>query len=217
MAQNSGCIQLTGSTMCPGFSDQYINPTNLASQWDFFNQVTDVSSFDNQLSNYLASGNGFQQQKYIQELGCTNTSSTFVLQYERTFLCSEFTQISYTAGCYTGTNVIRRMACQQTCLRFASSENYLVNDALSCGPTDLTGSALTARQGNLTQDFTSCTDWTTLSSNNTDTCVLGQLNEPNCGFARSKTQLCNFCNPQSGSLVNSCCGTNVDLDGCGYT
>ena len=61
-------------------------------------------------------------------------------------------------------------------------------------------------------------DWTTLSSNNTATCVLGQENEPNCGFGSSRTQLCNFCNPQSGALVSSCCGgSNVDLNGCGYT
>jgi len=143
--------------MCPGFSDQYINPKNLASQWPFFSQVTDVSSFDDQLSLYLgSSGNqGFIADKYIEQLGCSNSTSTFVLQYSQTFLwwvpllsivalfpidtekrlrfcnSSMFTQISYTAGCYTGTNVIRRMACQQTCLQFASSENYLVSVNLS--------------------------------------------------------------------------------------
>ena len=57
-----------------------------------------------------------------------------------------------------------------------------------------------------------------MSSNNTATCVLGQNNEPNCGFGSSLTQLCNFCNPQSGALVGSCCGgSNVNLNGCGYT
>lgn len=215
MAQNNGCIQLTGSSMCPGFSDQYINPSNLQTQWAFFSDVTDVASFDREMANYLAIGGQFAQTKYNEQLGCTNTSSTYVLQYERTFLCSKFSQISYTAGCYTNTNVIRRMACQQTCLFFAASENYLVDDPVSCGTTNTVGDY---RQGNLTQDFTSCTDWTTLSSNNTDTCVLGQINEPNCGFGRSTTQLCNYCNPQSGALVNACCGRdNVDISSCGYT
>jgi len=136
-------------SICPGFSDQYINPSNLAEEWPFFADVTDVSSFDTQLANYLVAPDAFITEKYVDELGCSNTSSTFVLQYARTFLwsaslpmsneheangvshSSQFTQISYTAGCYTGTNVIRRMACQQTCLQFASSENYLVNASFS--------------------------------------------------------------------------------------
>ena len=78
------------------------------------------------------------------------------------------------------------MACQQTCLQFASSENNLIAvrsaltfhfvsysngetiGSVACGATNLIGDL---RQGNLTKDFTSCTDWTSLATNNSATCV----------------------------------------------
>jgi len=87
MAQ-AGCLQLTGSSMCPAFSSQYINPSNLQTEWDFFAGVTDVASFDSAFSNYLSSSgsDGFRAEKYVQELGCSNVTSTYVLQYSQTFL-----------------------------------------------------------------------------------------------------------------------------------
>ena len=92
-------------------------------------------------------------------------------------LSSEFTQISYTAGCYAESNVTRKMMCQQTCLQFAASENeliavrwilFVVHDvALTHVPQDSTACNAQAsfsaqRQTTLTTDFTSCTG--TLSS-----------------------------------------------------
>lgn len=153
--------------------------------------VDSVASFDSQLAEYLTNQYEFRATKYQRQLGCQNTSTTFTvrrwspaahelissqLQYARTFLCSEFTQISYSAGCYPA-GATRRMACQSTCLMFAASENNLVANTVACNPI----ANYPPRAGNLTKDFAACTDWTSLATNDTSTCVLGQLNEPNCG------------------------------------
>jgi len=153
--------------------------------------VNSVASFDSGLADYLTNPYEFRATKYQRQLGCQNTSTAFTvrprpaddpaltlsqLQYARTFLCSEFTQISYSAGCYPS-GAVRRMACQSTCLMFAASENNLVNNQVACDPI----ANYAPRAGNLTKDFAACTDWTSLATNDTTTCVLGQVNEPNCG------------------------------------
>lgn len=99
--------------------------------------------------------------------------------------CSVFTQQSFSAGC-DDSSIVNRMACQSTCLQYATSQNFLVSDPVACGTTNLAGPA---RQSNLTYDFTTCTDWTSLISNNTATCVLGQNNEGNCGASSSRCVL----------------------------
>ena len=44
--------------------------------------VNDVASFDSGLQNYLTGQ--FEVTKYQRQLGCQNTSSSFVLQYAQT-------------------------------------------------------------------------------------------------------------------------------------
>ncbi|GAA96784.1 uncharacterized protein L969DRAFT_20128 [Mixia osmundae IAM 14324] len=214
------CFQLTGSAACPAFTTQYINPTNLSGSWPFFTAVTDVNSFDTAFDAYLTDPNQFRQTKYVDQLGCPASAASeatdFTLQWTRTYLCGEFTQISYTAGCYTGTNVVRTMTCQDTCVAFADAENTLVNNSAVCPSNSLSTAARDAR---LTQDFTSCTDWPSLTSTNYSLCVKGSTNEGNCGFGTSTSQLCNYCNPSlsSSGEVDSCCtGTNTDITSCGF-
>lgn len=179
---------------CSGFSSQSVNPSALAADYPFMAGVTTVAGFDTALSNYVAGP--FRTLKYNTQLGCANTTSAYTLQYATTVLvrlprrpslgmtssssswqCSVFTQQSFAAGCVDN-SIVNRMTCQSTCLQFATSENFLVADTLACGTTNLAGAS---RQSNLTYDFTTCTDWTSLISNNTATCVLGQNNEGNCG------------------------------------
>ncbi len=41
-----GCIRLQGSVACPGFSQAWIQASNLSNAFPFFDGVTDVASFD---------------------------------------------------------------------------------------------------------------------------------------------------------------------------
>lgn len=94
------------------------------------------------------------------------------------------------------------MVCQSTCLDFAASENQVVNNSIAnfCPASD---NAFGNRTEQLTKDFTDCTDWTTLATNNSESCVSGDDNgENNCGFGSSTIQLCAHC---SGDEPEACC------------
>lgn len=92
-----------------------------------------------------------------------------------------------------------KMICQSTCLEYSASEYAVVNSTTYCpGPDTTNGN----RTYNLNKDFVDCTNWTTLATNNSATCVSGASNEGNCGFGASTTQLCGFC---SGSNPDDCC------------
>jgi hypothetical protein len=96
----------------------------------------------------------------------------------------------------------QKMVCQSTCLDFAASENQIVNNTVGdfCPGPDTTNGNRTAQ---LTKDFTDCTDWTTLATNNSDSCVSGADNgENNCGYGSSTVQLCAHC---SGNEPDECC------------
>jgi hypothetical protein len=91
------------------------------------------------------------------------------------------------------------MVCQDTCLQFSASEYDLVNNTAYCPGPDLTDGN---RTFNLNKDFVDCTNWTTLTTNSSDTCVSGSQNEGNCGYGSSASQLCSFC---SGETPDDCC------------
>ncbi|KAK4702426.1 hypothetical protein P7C70_g3800, partial [Phenoliferia sp. Uapishka_3] len=92
-----------------------------------------------------------------------------------------------------------------------SSEVALVNRTDYCPETSA------GRAGNLTNDFTRCTDWTSLASTSSS-CVEGMQNEPNCGYGSSQSQLCDHCNPSNNTLVQPCCiSANTAISSCGYT
>lgn len=123
------------------------------------------------------------------------------------------TGISYSQQCNENVSQVS-MTCQSTCYEFSNSEKRLVND------TQLCGASTSTREATLVKDFTDCTDWATLQSNNTNTCVLGYKNEGNCGFGQSTSQLCSYCNPSNSAngLVSPCCvASNADLSSCGFS
>ena len=102
---------------------------------------------------------------------------------------------------YNGTSAATspKMVCQSTCLDYAASERALVNSTTLCPGIDRTNGT---REFQLNKDYVDCTDWSTLQTNRSETCVSGESNEPNCGFGSSTEQLCGFC---SGSQPDECC------------
>ena len=54
-AASDSCISLKGSSMCPSFQNNFVKPSNLSSEYGFFDTVTDVASFDSLFQYYLTS------------------------------------------------------------------------------------------------------------------------------------------------------------------
>lgn len=181
----------------------YLSPSNLSNAFPFFADVTDVRSFDVAALNYFSDPYQFRTTKFTNQLGCSN-ASTATIRYQRTVLCSMWVNEQWSAAClsqYNGTSAAtsQKMVCQQTCLQYSGSEAELVNDTAICPGGDQTGGR---RQAQLLKDYTDCTDWFTLATNDTATCVLGDNNENNCGYGASTGQLCNFC---AGDSPDDCC------------
>jgi hypothetical protein len=112
-AQTTNCISLQGSTQCPSFQDAYVNPTNLTSAWPWFADVTDVTTFDQQFAQYFTDPTRFIATKFNNQLECNMTAvDNTTLQWERTILCGQFSQISYSAQCNVDNRAIPIMVCQ---------------------------------------------------------------------------------------------------------
>ena len=99
----------------------------------------------------------------------------------------------------TSATTSQKMVCQDTCIQYSDSEKQIVAGAPYCpGPDDSGGN----RTYQLNKDFVDCTNWTSLQTNDTSTCVSGAQNEPNCGYGANTAQLCGFCNSTS---PDPCC------------
>ena len=162
-----------------------------------------MRSFDAAALNYFSDPFQFRTTKFINQLGCTNASSV-TLRYQRTVLCSMWVNEQWSEQClsrYNGTSAAtsQKMVCQETCLEYSASETALVNSTEYCPGPDLTNGN---RSFQLNKDFVDCTNWTTLATNDSATCVSGPDNEGSCGFGSSTTQLCNFCR---GDSPDDCC------------
>jgi hypothetical protein len=55
LAASDSCISLKGSSMCPSFQNNFVRPSNLSSEFGFFDTVTDVASFDSLFQYYMTS------------------------------------------------------------------------------------------------------------------------------------------------------------------
>ncbi|RXK37045.1 hypothetical protein M231_05704 [Tremella mesenterica] len=214
----NGCLRLIGSVACPGFSFAYLSPGNLSNAFPFFSKVTSVSTFDAAALAYLSDPYQYTKTKIVEQLGCGNVStSTEVIRWERTVLCSQWVNEKWSVECkelYDNSSnaTSPKMVCQETCLQFSSSEASLITDTSFCPGLDQTNGA---RQATLMKDHDDCTDWTTLTTNDTSTCVQGNDNEGNCGFGSSTKQLCDFC---SGDKPDDCCySSNTDISVCGFS
>ncbi|CEH19481.1 hypothetical protein CBOM_06802 [Ceraceosorus bombacis] len=217
-ALDGQCVSLQGSVQCPSFQDAYINPQNLSSAWPWFASVTNVTTFDQQFAAYFTDPNRFLAEKLGRQLACNRTAAlNTTLQYERTILCGQFSQISYSAQCNVANRADPIMVCQDTCLTYSAAQSEIVQNPAICTPdANLTTARNTTRYNTLQRDYVTCTDWTSLVSTNNQTCVEGDANEGNCGFGPGiSNQLCAACDPSGNRTVPACCyANNTALSGC---
>lgn len=149
---SDGCMRLLGSVACPGFSNAWINPSNVSQAFPFFTGVNTVGAFDAAFFNYISSADGYRRTKFGEQLACSNASQA-TIRYQRTVLCSQLVNEHWSQVCtelYNASSVAMgpRMICQNDCEQFAFSENAIVQNATYCPGPDLTGGF---RQGNLTK------------------------------------------------------------------
>ncbi|KAE8249992.1 hypothetical protein A4X13_0g4988, partial [Tilletia indica] len=207
-SSSSECVSLKGSASCPSFQDAYVNPSNLSRAWPWFTAVSDVASFDQQFELYFTDPNRYHQTKFSRQLQCNSTAAqNTTLQWQRTILCGQFSQISYSASCNVRNRADPIMVCQDTCTQYAGTEDGLVSNPQICPPdSSLTVLQNTTRYFNLNKDYVDCTNWTTLVSTNNATCVEGIMNEGNCGWGPNvNNQLCEYCDPSGNKTIPSCC------------
>ncbi|SPO25382.1 uncharacterized protein UTRI_03203_B [Ustilago trichophora] len=204
-AASDSCISLKGSSMCPSFQNNFVKPSNLSSEYSFFNTVTDVASFDALFHYYLTSQNGYYTDKIQDGLGCNTTlAQNVTIQWQQTVFCSQFSEASYQSGCTA--EVPPTLVCQETCNQFASSEEDVVDNTAYCRSTDeLNTFQRSVRSDTLSNDYFTCTDYSSLATTNVNSCVSGIENEGSCGFGYSIDQLCAFCDPSGGVTPPPCC------------
>ena len=104
---SEGCLRLSGSNACPGFSTAYVHPSNLSNAFPFFEDVTDVPSFDAGVFRYLSDPDQYRQTKFVGQLGCSNSTGT-TLRYARTVLCSSWVNSRWSINCFDLYSKLRR-------------------------------------------------------------------------------------------------------------
>lgn len=195
VAQN--CIPLSDSSQCPAFSGASISTdSTLTNLFPFLGTVTDTSSFDSQLQQYIA--NGFIQQRYADLIGCSSfdaaNSSEYYARYTTSVLCNAIVQNSITPCALTGDAT--RPLCANTCAEYAESEE-------SISVSDVCGQTSSNAISQIRADFTNCA----LPANSlSGSCIMGVTNEPdNCGYASNLPSLCSYCAASSPNATDSCC------------
>ncbi|KAJ1032998.1 hypothetical protein NDA16_000277 [Ustilago loliicola] len=204
-AASDACISLKGSSMCPSFQNNFVKPSNLSAQFSFFDTVIDVASFDSLFHYYMTSQNGYCNDKIQDGLGCNTTlAQNVTIQWQQTVFCSQFSQASFESGCTA--EVPPSLVCQETCNQFASSEEDIVDNTAYCRSTEqLNPFQRSVRSDTLSNDYYTCTDYSSLATTNLNSCVTGIQNEGSCGFGYSIDQLCAFCDPAGGVTPPPCC------------
>lgn len=117
-AQAQSCIPLTDSSECRAFNTASISTdSTLTGLFPFLANVTDTSSFDTQLQQYIS--NGFIQQRYSDLIGCSSfdssNSSDYYARYTASVLCNAIVQNSISPCDLTGDAT--RPLCANTCVR----------------------------------------------------------------------------------------------------
>ncbi|KAI4723543.1 hypothetical protein E4T48_00279 [Aureobasidium sp. EXF-10727] len=191
------CIPLTDSSECRAFNTASISTdSTLTGLFPFLVNVTDTSSFDTQLQQYIS--NGFIQQRYSDLIGCSSfdlsNSSSYYARYTASVLCNAIVQNSISACDLTGDAT--RPLCANTCADYAESEQSITASNI-CGNTN--SNAISQ----IRADFTNCA----LPANSlSGSCISGVTNEPeNCGFASNLVNLCSYCAASSPNATDSCC------------
>ena len=112
------CIPLTDSSECRAFNTASISTNSaLTGLFPFLANVTDISSFDTQLQQYIS--HGFIQQRFSDLIGCSSfdssNSSNYYARYTASVLCNAIVQNSISACGLTGDAT--RPLCANTCVR----------------------------------------------------------------------------------------------------
>ena len=116
VAQN--CISLADSTECRAFSSASVSTdSTLTGLFPFLSNVTDTTSFDTQLQQFIS--NGFNQQRYQNLIGCSSfdsaNSSDYYARYTTSVLCNAIVQNSISPCDLTGNATLP--LCASTCVR----------------------------------------------------------------------------------------------------
>ncbi|KAI9315706.1 hypothetical protein BX666DRAFT_1860361 [Dichotomocladium elegans] len=159
---DDGCLLLTGSRACRGFAQYYVGITDLAPTYPFISNVTDVSSFDLSLYNYINS------TSIAQQIGCTN--DTQYTRYSLTHLCANLIhESSGSLPCNFKFDLNPPPMCRSTCDDWISGISTVpASDNATCI------SGLSALRSEC--------DWPGFNGS-VGSCVLGSDNEPdNCGW-----------------------------------
>ena len=111
------CIPLTDSTECRAFNTASISTNSaLIGLFPFLASVTDTSSFDTQLQQYIS--NGFIQQRFSDLIGCSSfdpsNSSNYYARYTASVLCNAIVQNSISPCGLSGDAT--RPLCANTCV-----------------------------------------------------------------------------------------------------
>jgi hypothetical protein len=117
------CIPLTDSSECHAFNAASISTNSaLTGLFPFLANVTDTSSFDTQLQQYIS--NGFIQQRFSDLIGCSSfdssNSSNYYARYTASVLCNAIVQNSISPCGLTGDAT--RPLCANTCVRCSHTE-----------------------------------------------------------------------------------------------
>lgn len=172
----------------------------------FLQYVSDVTTFDNQLSQYL--GAEYTQLKYVRLFGChsvdLSNTADYYARYTASFLCNGIVQNSRDACGLT--DAAARPLCANACAELARSEETIISSPQLCSLRSSTYA------DQLRADFTNCA----LPANSlTGTCITGVSNEPNnCGFNSNLVGLCNYCRQSTENATDSCCFTSNTQQRC---
>ncbi|KAI9836380.1 MAG: hypothetical protein M1819_001409 [Sarea resinae] len=202
MAQS--CVSLTGSTVCPAFNASSISTdSSLTANFPFLSYVSDTKSFDDRLTQYIATS--YTQQKYQQLLGCSSLNLTdannLYARYTASVICNAIVQNSKTPCSLS--NADSEPLCADSCAQQATSEELIIASPEICG------SAGSDAMKQIRADFTNCA---LPADSLTGNCISGADNEPdNCGYANNLSGLCSYCGASSPNATDSCC-TNSDVN-----
>ncbi|TPX33194.1 hypothetical protein SmJEL517_g03874 [Synchytrium microbalum] len=196
IAQN--CFQLTGSTTCSQFSNDFIAPAA---------GYTDVNSFDAYMRGRF-DNNSIYSQSFAASYGCPNYNGTGQRYHISTF-CALLVSQSATAGCTPPT----KMLCSATCSAAISSlTNLFANPAICKASPDTASSA--SRTLTLGYYKTLCSTGTSTTTG----CVAAEssvLETTRCGFF-TMAEFTAYC---AATPADTCCtgggptGTTVTVAG----
>lgn len=232
MAQN--CVSLAGSTQCSAFNTSSISTDStltgllsvvlfikfllhaLTPNSPFLTNVTDVTSFDTQIVQYIA--NAFPQVRYNDLIGCSayNSSDTthYYARYTTSVICNAIVQNSINPCGLTGNST--KPLCADTCVCRADPAKFLALQVLlihsqavyAQSEESIAASNYCGREGSnaisqIRADFTNCA---LPADSLSGSCIDGSTNQPdNCGFSSNLGGLCSYCAVSSPNATDSCC------------